>query len=131
MSDDRFALRLELFEKSLAALQLALDQPEDEFIRDSIIKRFELAFETGRKSLRQWLIEQQEVTGSVTKKEVMEAAHRVGLLGDAELWNEVVSLRNDSSHEYDASKAIAAVAFIRERAVAAFDSLLAELKQRA
>lgn len=131
MSEDRFDLQLAVFEKAVSALELALAQPEDEFIRDSIIKRFELAFETARKCLRRWLLEQQEISGNATKKDVMEAAYRVGLLGDSAVWDDIVACRNDCSHEYDASKAIAASAFVRERAFAAFAALLGELKQRA
>lgn len=130
MDEERYALRLDLFEKAHAALCAALAQPEDEFVRDSIIKRFELTFETARKAMRQWLVEQGEVTPQSTKKEVMEAAFRVGLLGDGELWNRIVALRNDSSHEYDADRAIAAAAFARAEAAPAFAVLLQELKRR-
>lgn len=82
-TEDRLDLRIEQFGKAVAALKLALDQPEDEFIRDSIIKRFELSFETGRKAMRQWLMDQQEITGQATKKELMESAFRTGLIGRA------------------------------------------------
>lgn len=121
--EERLDLRIEQFDKAISALELALAQPEDEFLRDSIIKRFELAFETGRKALRQWLIEQGEVAGHNTKKEVMEAGFRTGVLADADLWADLTRLRNDSSHEYDAAKAIDAVAFIRQSAVGAFEAL--------
>lgn len=123
MSEERFELQREQFEKALDALRLALAQPEDEFIRDSVIKRFELSFETARKAMRQWLIEQQELTPSATKKEVMEAAFRVGLIGDADLWAEIVAARNDTAHEYNAEAAQRIVAFVRGRAVGAFDGL--------
>lgn len=131
MDEDRFDLRLEQFERAVAALHLVMQQPENEFIRDSIIKRFELAFESGRKCLRQWLIDQQELPATATKKEIMDAAYRVGLLGDAELWTEIVRLRNDSSHEYNAQRALEAVAFVRACATDAFDALLAALKSKA
>jgi nucleotidyltransferase substrate binding protein (TIGR01987 family) len=104
-------------------LELALAQPEDQFVRDSIIKRFELVFETARKVMRQWLVEQQELGYEATKKQVMEAAFRTGLVVDPDLWNEIATARNDSSHEYDEAKAAAVVAFVRQRAVAAFAAL--------
>lgn len=131
MSEERFELRLEHFEKALAALQVALERPEDEFMRDSIIKRFELAYETARKAMRQWLMEQEELTGSDTKKAVMIAAFRTGLIADADLWDELGAARNDTSHEYDQSKAMAIVALVRAKAVLAMQDLLAQLKQRA
>ncbi len=121
--EERLDLRVEQFGKAIAALKLALAQPEDEFLRDSIIKRFELTFETGRKALRQWLVEQGEVTGHSTKKEVMEAGFRTGVLVNPDLWADLTRFRNDSSHEYDEAKAIDAVAFIRQSAVGAFETL--------
>lgn len=129
MEEHRFDLRLEVLRKSLAALQLALQQPEDEFIRDSILKRFELAFESARKAMSQWLKDQGEDVG--TKKAVMEGALRAGLVNDAELWNEIVQMRNAGSHEYDAEWVVAAVAFVRERAEPALVALLTELEGRA
>lgn len=131
MSEERFELRLEHFEKALAALQVALEQPENEFLRDSIIKRFELAFETARKAMRQWLMEQDELTGSDTKRAVMLASFRTGLITDADLWDRLGAARNDTSHEYNQSKAMAIVALVRAEAVPAMQDLLTQLKQRA
>lgn len=128
--EERLELRIELFDKATTALKRALAEPEDEFLRDSIIKRFELSYETARKLMRQWLIDQGEATGQATKREVMEAAFRTGLIGDADLWSELTRCRNDSSHEYEQDKAIEAVAFIRQRAVVAFDALSQEIKLR-
>lgn len=130
MSEDRFDQRRDQFRDALSALKLALEQPEDEFMRDSIIKRFELCFETARKAMRQWLVDQEEVTYESTKKAVMEAAFRTGLVGDADLWSELAAARNDSTHEYDKHKALAIVALVRTRSVSAFDALLAELESR-
>lgn len=128
MSEDRIEQRLAQFRDALAALKLALEQPEDEFMRDSIIKRFELSFETARKAMHQWLVDQQEIPYEATKKTVMEAALKTALVSDADLWAEITSARNDSSHEYDKTKALEIVAFVRARAVTAFDALLARLE---
>ena len=130
MNDDRFAQRMDHFYKAVDALRLALERPEDEFIRDSIIKRFELGFETARKVLHQWLVEQQEISGSATKKEVMEAAFRTALIVDVDLWNEMLAYRNDVSHGYDKGKAMVLVAFVRRRGAAAFDALKQALLTR-
>ena len=128
MSEERFDQRLGQFRDALAALKLALAQPEDEFMRDSIIKRFELSFETARKTMRLWLVEQEEVTYESTKKAVMEAGFRTALITDADLWAELTAARNDSTHEYDKQKALMIVALVRERGVAAFETLLARLE---
>lgn len=130
MRDERFDQRLTQFRDAVAALKLALAQPEDEFIRDSIIKRFELSFETARKALRQWLVDQDEIGYESSKKAVMDAAFKTALVRDADLWTEMAAARNDSTHEYDKNKAIEIVAFIRARAIAGFDALLVNLQGR-
>ena len=130
MREDRFAQRLVQFRDALAALKLALAQPEDEFVRDSIIKRFELSFETARKAMHQWLVDQEELTYESTKKAVMEAAFKTALVSDADLWADIAAARNDSTHEYDKNKALEIVGFVRARAVAAFEALLATLEAR-
>lgn len=130
MSEDRFDQRLAQYRDALAALKLALEQPEDEFMRDSIIKRFELSFEAARKAMRQWLVDQEELTYESTKKAVMEAAFKTALVSDADLWAEIAAARNDSTHEYDKTKALEIVGFVRARAVAAFEALLATLEAR-
>ena len=82
MSEDRFELHREQFGKAVDGLARALAQAEDEFVRDSILKRFELCFETARKAMQGWLIEQAELTQQDTKKAVMQAALRTGLISD-------------------------------------------------
>lgn len=128
--DDRFELALAHFEKAVQALALALAQPEDEFIRDSIIKRFELSFETGRKAMRRWLMEQGEITAADTKRAVMEAAFRTGLITDADLWAALTAARNDTTHEYNQARAVAIAGLARTQGMAAFQALLAALKAR-
>lgn len=131
MSADRFELARDEFHKAVEALGRALAQPEDEFVRDSIIKRFELCFETGRKAMRRWLTEQQEVTDADTKKALMEAAFRTGLITDADLWTELGAARNDTTHEYNEAKATEIIALVRQRGLAAFEQLRAVLTERA
>ena len=65
-----------------------------------------------------------------TKKAVMVAAFRTGLITDADLWDELGAARNDTSHEYNQSKAMAIVALVRAKAVSAMQDLLTQLKQR-
>ena len=130
MSEDRFELHREQFGKAVDALARALAQAEDEFVRDSIVKRFALCFETARKAMQAWLIEQAELTPQDTKRAVMHAALRTGLINDPDLWDELGVARNDMSHEYDQSKALAIVALARERGLPAFEALQSQLAQR-
>jgi nucleotidyltransferase substrate binding protein (TIGR01987 family) len=130
MDEIRFDQRLAQFRDALSGLELALEQPEDEFIRDSIIKRFELCFETARKAMRQWLVDEEEISYEATKKAVMEAAFKTALLSDADLWAQMVAARNNTSHEYDKNKALLIVALVRTRAAFAFEALLVQFEGR-
>jgi nucleotidyltransferase substrate binding protein (TIGR01987 family) len=127
---DRFELAREQFSKAVAALRRALEQLEDEFVRDSIIKRFELCFETARKAMQRWLREQDELNQHSTKKDIFPAALRTGLIQDVDTWNELGAARNDTSHEYDDVKALEIVALARSVGLSAFEALLRELEKR-
>lgn len=120
----------EQFGKAVDALARALAQAEDEFVRDSVIKRFDLCFETARKAMQGWLIEQAELSPQDTQRAVMQAALRTGLISDPDLWDELGVARNDMSHEHDPSKALAIVALARERGLPAFEALRTQLAQR-
>lgn len=56
---DRIDLQFEHFQKALARLQEALAEPESSFIRDSIIKRFEVTFEMAWKTMFRYLVTTQ------------------------------------------------------------------------
>jgi len=47
---------LTTFEKALLSLEKALEQPKNEFIRDSVIQRFEYTYELAWKMLRRFLV---------------------------------------------------------------------------
>lgn len=129
MSNDRFLLALAHFEKSLQRLKEALAQPEDDFMRDSVIQRFEFTFETAWKAMYRWL----RARGNDIDEEaasVIPEAFGKRLIVDESSWGQMRKFRNKTSHTYDESKAIEVAAFVRTDAVRLFDVLLAELKAR-
>ena len=103
--NDRFALALEHFEKSLARLKEALAQNEDDFIRDSIIQRFEFTFETSWKAMYRWL----RARGNDVDEEaytVIPMAYERRLISDVKAWGDMRKARNQTSHTYDQSIAM-------------------------
>jgi len=58
MTDPRLLQRRQQFQQAVRRLQDACAQPENEFIRDSVIQRFEFCFELGWKMLRLKLLEE-------------------------------------------------------------------------
>ena len=127
MSRDRFDLARSQFERALTRLHEALAQNEDGLVRDAIIQRFEFTFELGWKSMFYWLRSQKENVPEMIRP-VIQAALRVQLIDDANLWEKIKDYRDETSHTYDEKKAIEVAAFIRAQAVHAFDALLSKLK---
>ena len=127
MSRERFELARQQFEKALGRLKEALAQNETEIVRDAIIQRFEFTYELGWKCMFYWLREQKEKVPEVVRQ-VIQAAFKAELIVDAQLWEKIKDYRDQTSHTYDEKKAIEVAAFVRSRAVGAFDALQAKLK---
>jgi nucleotidyltransferase substrate binding protein (TIGR01987 family) len=127
---DRFDLQLEHFQKSLARLNEALAEDETSFVRDSIIKRFEVTFEMAWKTVYRYLLDKGERLAP-TAWDVIPKAFQYTLIEDADLWNEMRAFRNDTSHEYNEAKAIEIAAFVRAGGVQALEKLEAEMLSRA
>ena len=127
MSQERFELVRQQFERALVRLHEALDQNETDFMRDALIQRFEFTYELGWKCMFYWLRAQKEKVPEVVRP-VIQAAFRAELIADADLWEKIKDYRDETSHTYDEKKAIAVAAFVRAQAVHAFDALLVKLK---
>lgn len=127
MSNDRFELARNQFEKALARLHEVLAENETGLMRDALIQRFEFTYELGWKSMFYWLRAQKEKVPEVVRQ-VIQAAFRAELIADAELWEKIKDCRDETSHTYDEKKAIEVAAFVRSQAVHAFDALLGKLK---
>jgi len=129
MSNDRYAVALGHFEKALARLEEVLAQPENDFIRDSIIQRFEFTFEAGWKAMYRWL----RARGNDVDEEaaaVIPQAFTKRLIVDEKGWGDMRKFRNKTSHAYDEQVAIQVAAFARGTAVGLLAELLATLRQR-
>lgn len=129
MNNERFKLACEHFEKALLRLKESLAQPENEFMRDSVIQRFEFTFETAWKAMYRWLRARGNDIDEEAAAVIPEAFAR-RLIVDETGWGQMRRFRNKTSHTYDESKAIEVAAFVRADAVALFDALLMVLKER-
>jgi nucleotidyltransferase substrate binding protein (TIGR01987 family) len=125
----RFAQQREYFDKALARLGEVLAVSENDIVRDSIIQRFEFTFEMAWKSLFRYLVGQGERVAAKAW-DVLPLAFESLLIDDAEVWDRMRELRNQTSHEYDLAKAIEAAAFIREQAYPALLKLRDEWVRR-
>jgi nucleotidyltransferase substrate binding protein (TIGR01987 family) len=127
---ERFELQRQTFARALARLGEVLQRTEDDVVRDAMIQRFEFTYEMAWKSLFRYLVGQGE---NVAAKawDVLPLAFESRLIAEADVWDRMRKLRNDTSHEYNEAKAIEASAFIRAQAHPAFQALADELARRA
>lgn len=130
MADDRFNLALSAFAKALGRLKEVLAENETPIVRDALIQRFEFTFESAWKAAYRWLRARGVAVGDEAFA-VLPRALALGLIADEAAWAEMRQKRNLTSHTYDEALAVEVAAFVRARAVALFDELLATLQARA
>lgn len=129
MSDERFKLALDHFEKALARLHEVLAQPENEFIRDATIQRFEFTFEAAWKAMYRWLRARGVDLDEDAYSTIPEAFKR-RLITDEKHWGEMRKYRKLTSHTYNQPLAIEVVAFVRADGATALDALARALRER-
>ena len=99
--------------KALATLDRALaaraKTPDDEFVRDACIQRFEYTYELCHKLLRRFLEESEPAdTAQLSFPSLIRLAFTRGLLAQSwDSWNDYREARNNTSHAYDEAKAAA------------------------
>ena len=124
---ERIEDQLDYFESAVARLKEALGQDEDEFMRDSIIQRFEFTFEMAWKCMYRWL-RFKGVDIPEEAFEVIPRAFKAGLIDDDTSWTKIRRARNMTAHIYDEKKAIEVAADIRTEAAPRFSELLERLR---
>ena len=130
--DLRWRQRLENLERALgqlkAALAAHLDDPANEVIGMAVIKAYEFSFELSWKTLKDLLA--YEGIDALLPREVLRQAFAYGLVGDGQLWIEMLEQRNLMAHTYDVHRAQQALAMIRDRFAPALLAQAADLEQR-
>lgn len=126
---ERFEQQFDYFQRALARLKEALAEDETDIVRDSIIQRFEFTFEMAWKTMFRFLADKGE---DVDPKawSVLPVAFEVRLLADPDVWKQMREYRNEASHEYDQRKAVEIAAFVRHKAVPAFDDFTTAMEKR-
>ncbi len=108
MTEEQRQKKLKNYEKALASLEearLAFSKDQkDRVIRAGLIQNFEFCLELGWKLLKIHLEDSGEKE-AFSPKMVVRKASDIGFLKEAELWLQMLADRNDSSHNYDESKA--------------------------
>jgi nucleotidyltransferase substrate binding protein (TIGR01987 family) len=110
--------------QALATLDEALtaraQAPEDRFIRDACIQRFEYSYELAHKMLRRYLAASEPAVHEMSFPSLIRLGYERGILAQSwDVWTEFRDARNATSHAYDEAKASEVVKKIPDFAVAA------------
>jgi nucleotidyltransferase substrate binding protein (TIGR01987 family) len=96
------AISFDNYEATLASLKQSLDAELDDknFVRDSVIQRFEICIEQSWKILRRYLKIVYSKDENATR-EIFRLADRYEIIDDANIWIDYLNARNETSHTYD------------------------------
>lgn len=124
---DRLNERIAEFLRALTQLDKAIQQPKDEFIRDSVIQRFEFSYELAWKMLKLKL--EQEGLEARTPRQVFQESLIAGFIADGNSWSEVQKQRNLTTHTYDETLAESVYQFIVNEGYKTFQQLANVVRQ--
>lgn len=117
----RLQERITDYLRALAQLEKAAAQPKNEFLRDSVIQRFEFTHELAWKMLKLKLEEEGLITK--TPRETIQEALQAGLIEDGNLWSDMQKMRNLTSHTYHEELANEVYAFVVNQGLPVFRDL--------
>ena len=106
--DIRWQQRFENFNSSLATLHKAiaavLTEKDNELYKIALIKAFEIAFELGWKTLKDYL-QYNSISLSIPR-EIIKHAYNMQIIINGQAWIDMLDGRNLMSHIYDEKKSI-------------------------
>jgi nucleotidyltransferase substrate binding protein (TIGR01987 family) len=104
--NDELKYSYEKYQKALKQLDNGIKEAKDQLDNDGVIKRYEFTFELTWKTLKLYLLSEGIITSS--PKEALKEAYRIGLFQDEEIYLDMLSDRNQTTHIYseDVSKKI-------------------------
>jgi len=121
MDTIRLQERIDEFLKALSQLRKAVQRPKDEFIRDSVIQRFEFTYELAWKMLKLRL--EAEGIDARTPRQTLQEALQAGFIEDGNAWSELQKNRNLTSHTYDESLAESVYGYVVQHGLGLFEAL--------
>jgi nucleotidyltransferase substrate binding protein (TIGR01987 family) len=112
------------YKKALKRLKDALQQEKNEFMRDSVIQRFEFTVELAWKTAKKLMLSSTNSPRSVVREMADE-----GLIADPVVWFSLIEARNLSTHTYkeDLAEKVYATA---KNAIPEFEALMKEFDER-
>ncbi len=121
--DIRFIQRYTHFTQAFVKLREVVSMPElNEIEQNGMVQRFEFTLELAWKTMRDFLTDEGFVVWS--PKETIRQAFASGYIDDAQVWIDMIDLRNAFSHDYDGTIFDTQESFIRKDAVSAISHMI-------
>ncbi len=130
--DIRWKQRFENYSKAYTSLLESDDalknEPDNGFIKDSLIQRYEYTVELAWKVMKDYL-EEQGFIDVTSPKKVIRKAFEERLIQDATAWMAALNDRNITSHAYDETKANEIIKDISEKYILLFRDLFDQMNR--
>ncbi len=92
-------------ERLSAAIDVYKKNPENDIYQDALIQRFEFTFELAWKALKEFMIANGLKDDLNFPKQILKEAYQLNIIGDENIWLEMLNARNLTSHIYDSDTA--------------------------
>jgi nucleotidyltransferase substrate binding protein (TIGR01987 family) len=130
--DIRWKQRFKNFEKaylSLVESQEALEsEPDNDFIQDSLIQRYEYTLELAWKTMKDYL-ENEGFMDVTSPKKAVRKAFQARIIQDGSAWMIALDDRNKTSHAYDEKMAKEVIQSITEQHIPIFRDFYLYMKK--
>ena len=131
--DIRWKQRFSNYQRALSKLQAAVElsctRPLSELEKQGVVQGFEMVFELAWTLLKDYLAWQGE-TGIAGSRDAFRQAFKRELIGDGEIWMDMIRSRNQAAHVYNEAIADAIIARVFSQYVEQFEALRSELDRR-
>jgi nucleotidyltransferase substrate binding protein (TIGR01987 family) len=124
--DIRWKQRFQSFDRALVLLREALEEGPsalNQLEKEGTIQRFEYCLELAWKTVKDFLEDGGLVIDPITPREVLKAAFAAKVIGEGQVWIDMLNHRNLLSHTYDCAVFEKAVEALAARYLPAMEDL--------
>jgi nucleotidyltransferase substrate binding protein (TIGR01987 family) len=124
--DIRWKQRFQNFDRAYLLLHDALERGPDvlnQLEKEGVVQRFEYSFKLAWKTVKDYLEQGGIAFKTITPREVLKEAFAARLVGDGQVWIDMLDHRNLLSHTYNVTSFEKAVAAIYDRYLPAMEAL--------